>query len=998
MSTKSARSWLILGAVAIAIVGAYTAFGFVGVPRLMRSQLQSFLTEHYGRQAAIGEIRFNPYTFALEVREFSLPEADGQPLLGFGRLFVDLGFATLWRRAPSFSAIEIERPLVRLLLRPDGSLNIVDLSKPFQSASPQPAQQSQPLRLFIDRLRVESGQVDFEDRTRPSPFHVGLRPINFELRDFSTTGQTGNAYTLSGASLAGERFTWAGNFGLDPLASHGRFEVTNLQAHTVWAYLRDSVGFELSNGLIGFTGDYELDASRALELKLNVHRVDVADLAVRPKGQDTHYIDHAGLHIEETRLDLARQRVDVGSVRLTGATVRAWREATGAVNLMTLASNAAPASGVAPSSGAAGGQISAAAPATRAPAQRWIIAAPSIAIQALRLEVEDRLVTPTAAFTLAPIDLNIVGFSSEPGAALQVDAKLGIGETGQLAAHAKATPDTGAVSAHLDLSGFDLASLQPYINTYTQVTLKQGVLNSALDIERAANGALSVRGGTEVTKLHTVDNALRQDVVNWDQVRLGGIEYQSQPARLRIGTVTARAPYARMIIAPDRTLNIVRLLSPAPGSVPAAVQTVQTSGGDTRAPGGNPGAMAISIGTVKITNASADFADFWIQPNYAVSVQGMDGTIVGLSSDPKSRAKVSLEGKVDRYAPARIGGEMNILSAALFTDMKVSFKGVELTSVTPYSGRFAGYKIEKGKLSIDVAYRVENRQLKAEQHFVIDQLQLGERVESPDAVHLPLRIAIALLKDRNGVIDVELPMTGSLDDPQFRLGPLIWKAITGLLTKAATAPFALLGSLFGGGEQMNQVDFEAGKVTLDPAAHERMTSVVKAMKERPEVQIEVPTSYSPELDRPAITQQKLDEKLLLLSQQRAAAHKQGKTDDAAGLPTDPAQRFDLMLAQYRIDFGAEAAPPPLAAGILAAKKKKGESPPFEAANAELLTQIAAKQVVGERDLEELALARAHAVQEALLASGEVDPVRVFILGAKETHATDGKVRLELGLR
>ena len=182
-----------------------------------------------------------------------------------------------------------------------------------------------------------------------------------------------------------------------------------------------------------------------------------------------------------------------------------------------------------------------------------------------------------------------------------------------------------------------------------------------------------------------------------------------------------------------------------------------------------------------------------------------------------------------------------------------------MTSVTPYSGRFAGYKIEKGKLSIDVAYLVENRTLTAKQKFVIDQLELGERVESDDAVRLPLKLAVALLKDRNGVIDIDLPMTGSLDDPQFRMGPLIWKAFVGLLTKVATAPFALLGSLFGGGEEMNLIEFDAG--TLGAGCRPRRKDSrpsSKALTERPALQLEVPTTYSPDLDRAAIAQRRLE--------------------------------------------------------------------------------------------------------------------------------------------
>ena len=187
---------------------------------------------------------------------------------------------------------------------------------------------------------------------------------------------------------------------------------------------------------------------------------------------------------------------------------------------------------------------------------------------------------------------------------------------------------------------------------------------------------------------------------------------------------------------------------------------------------------------------------------------------------------------------------MNLLSAALYTDINLKFAGVDMTSVTPYSGRFAGYKIEKGKLSIDVTYHVENRALDAKQKFVIDQLQLGEKVESPDAVSLPLKLAVALLKDKNGVIDIDLPMTGSLDDPKFRLGPLIWKAVLGLLTKIATAPFALIGSLFGGGPEINFVEFDPGATALDPAGQEKMAAVHKALVERPALQVDVPMAFS----------------------------------------------------------------------------------------------------------------------------------------------------------
>ena len=212
---------------------------------------------------------------------------------------------------------------------------------------------------------------------------------------------------------------------------------------------------------------------------------------------------------------------------------------------------------------------------------------------------------------------------------------------------------------------------------------------------------------------------------------------------------------------------------------------------------------------MRITDGSTNFADFSVQPNFAAGILALNGTVTGLSSDPNSRAEVKLAGNVDRFAPVDISGRVNLLSAAVFTDITMNFRNMELTAFNPYSGKYAGYNISKGKLTTELRYKIENRKLDAQHHIVLDQLEFGAATESKDAVPLPVRLAASLLKDRNGVIDLNLPVTGSLDDPQFRVGPIIWQAFVGLLTKIVTAPFALLGSLFGSGEELAYVDFSA---------------------------------------------------------------------------------------------------------------------------------------------------------------------------------------------
>ena len=538
----------------------------------------------------------------------------------------------------------------------------------------------------------------------------------------------------------------------------------------------------------------------------------------------------------------------------------------------------------------------------------------------------------------------------------------------------------------MDLGDFNLASLQPYLGTYTQMTLSSGTLNAALDLKRNEASALDIAGDVDVAKLHTIDNALQQEFITWDRLRLTGIEYshgaRAAAHRHRGGQCAVRAAHHRAGPDHQRQQGAERALGQYSGAHPNCGTRAKAT--PRRA---SPPPLRVSIGAVRIVNGAANFADFWIQPNYAVNLQNMNGSILGLSSDPKSRARVEFEGKVDRYAPAKIAGDINLLSAALYSDLKVSFKGVEMTSVTPYSGRFAGYKIEKGKLSIDVAYLVENRTLTAKQRFVIDQLELGERVESEDAVRLPLKLAVALLKDRNGVIDIDLPMTGSLDDPQFRMGPLIWKAFVGLITKAATAPFKLLGSLFGGGEEMNIIEFEAGSAALDPAAQEKIVAITKALTERPGLQLEVPTTYSPEVDRASINARRLEGLLRSLP----------KSDELA--LADPAQRFELLVAQYRADYGARTELPPAALALNATRKGERAPEAIAAANLELEQAIVQKHAVTDTDLEQLGQSRARAIQDSLLGAGTLDATRVFILGANPSAPTENKkVRLELSLK
>jgi hypothetical protein len=386
--------------------------------------------------------------------------------------------------------------------------------------------------------------------------------------------------------------------------------------------------------------------------------------------------------------------------------------------------------------------------------------------------------------------------------------------------------------------------------------------------------------------------------------------------------------------------------------------------------------MPMRIGTVQITDGSADFADFSVQPNFAAGMMALTGTVTGLSSDPNSRATVKLAGNVDRYAPVDITGQVNLLSAAVFTDIALNFRNMELTTFNPYSGKYAGYNISKGKLTTELHYKVDQRKLDAQHHIVLDQLEFGAATDSKEAVPLPVRLAVALLKDRNGVIDLNLPVSGSLDDPQFRVGPIIWQAFVGLLTKIVSAPFAIIGSLFGGGDELSYVDFQAGSAMLAADQQDKIAMLAKALAERPQLKLDIPLQTIAPADDAALARASFDGALAPLL--------------AAGTAATPEQRLAALTQLYQQQVGTMPAYPMPAS---ADTDMTGSDIAF------LEDALKPRFSATQTQKDALARARADAVQAAVLSNTEIMPERVFLTERRsdKSPGSDG-ARMELTLQ
>jgi hypothetical protein len=1009
------RRSLVILAVLAGLVGLYAAAGFLLVPRWVRSELMGLTTRDYGRTLSVGDVSFNPFTWTLEIKDFSFPDADGRPMISFGRLTVAVGISSVPRLAPSLSEIVLDSPHVNAVVRRDGKLNLADLEKPFaQPKSPAPG--SKPFKLFLDRLAVNGGSATYQDESRPEPFRLDLDPIAFELLDFSTTGNTGGNYHLTATIGQGGRLDWTGTIRAQPLSLHGALKLDALSARTVATYLGPILPAEITRGTIALQGSFAIDsapqgATPAVSMTIEVPQAQVSGLGVRPRRAAADYVRLDRCTLGNTRIDLERHSIRVGEITLASADVHGWVDEGGQLNLLQLLGppTGEPMSSPTPAPAATASALASAPNPQRASrASVWHIAAPDIRLVGTHLALEDRRVKPAAELMLAPLSAHITGYDSSPDARIRVSVQSTVNGKGQMDLTADGTLQPQALSAKLRLDRVDLRALQPYFGKYTALTLTSGFLSTTLDIGRRADGQTSVAGRVDLADLRTVDDDLKQDFVKWQGLHIVGLRYVSRPASLQVKYVVAVAPYARVIIGADHTFNVSEALHPRGYHPPKSSTSGNAEAKDHQASapagGGNPSSSSsastsMAIGVVRIANGTADYADFSMQPNFATGIQDLHGTIKGLSSDPSSRAAVDLQGTVDRYAPVDINGVVNLLAASTYTDLKMDFRGLQLTRMTPYSVRFAGYKIASGTLDANLHYKVDHGKLNADHSLVINQLVLGEQVPSPHATKLPLRLAIALLKDRNGVIHLGLPVTGSLNDPQFSLGPLIGKALLAVLRKAVTAPFALLGRLAGGGADINRIEFPPGSATLLPAAQTQVAALAKALAQRPQLQLQVPAVYAANVDKPALARQQLDDELITLARNgvgrqgergKGSRERQQNPAPAAGREVLelPRMHYRLLLAAYRNSFGPKAPLPGTAQKV----------PPYDAAIVELQSALLERIQVSDTDLRDLAERRARAIRSAIVSAGGVDAARVGIAAATSESASAGKVAVKLGLK
>ncbi|UVH49612.1 DUF748 domain-containing protein [Pseudomonas sp. CBSPBW29] len=829
----------------------YSLLGFLILPgialRVANQQLANYATV----PARIERIEFNPFSLELTVWGLNIGEP-GKEQVGFERLYANLQIDSLWTRALHLADVQLDKPKTELLFDKSGQLNLAQLFK-LPASEPTPTDpNAKPFPLRIDNIKLAAGYVHFQDLRPSEPIEFLYDKLDFELKNLSTLPEDNADMTLVAAGPEGGQIDWTGNFSLIPIASEGKLKVTDGKMKVWWPYVRDAVPLVLEDGILNFSTDYKMSLAKETELNLTNVALSVAPFAIKaPDGRPLARLEK--LDVSDTTVDLAKQQVIVGKIRSNKLETWAALEADGQLDWQKLFASqpSKPAPAAEPATAPATADSPKPAPA--APSKPWQVLLKDVQLRNYQVHLADRSAKPAVALEVGPLNLDLQDFDSLNQSPFTLKLDTGVGKQGKLQATGQVNLNPVNAKLKVDTKDIDLRVAQSYISPFIRLELRSGMLGSNLDVNLKSTEPLAfqVTGRAQVDQLHTLDTMKTRDFLKWQRLVLEGVNYQHGDS-LSIDKVNLLQPYARFMINDDRTTNIDDLLIPQPAD--SGTKSAAKPAASKEKP------LGIHIGQIAINDGSANFADFSLTPNFATAIQQLNGQIGTIDSRQAKPASVDIKGKVDRYAPVTIKGSVNPFDPMAALDIATSFKRVELTTLTPYSGKFAGFRIRKGRLNLDLHYVITKGQLKAENKVVVEQLQLGEKVDSADAVDLPIRLAIALLKDSDGKISIELPVTGDLNNPQFSVMPIVWQTLRNLVVRAATAPFKFIGGLISGGgaQDLGNVSFAAGSSELSKDSQSALDSLAKALKERPALRLEIEGTAAASSDGPLLAAQRLE--------------------------------------------------------------------------------------------------------------------------------------------
>lgn len=958
--------------------------GFLVIPAVLRPVLEKKMAEALHRPVAVRSVYFNPFALSFALKGVTIGQRDGSGVMvSFDEFFVNLQAMSVVKRGLIVSSVRLIKPHVSVARNKDLTYSFSDLMAP---AAPQPREEKpkEPFRFSINNIEVKDGSADFVDGPKDTrhtvrdvnlsvPFLSNL-PYDLEnyVEPFFTATVNGTAIGFKGKTLPFE----------ESLETTLDIDIKDINLAHYLAYSPVPLRFKvLSGGLdVQATASFRQykDRKPVVSLKGTVAVKDLrlADMQRKP------LVEFKRFAVSFLPSDLMAKEVHFSDISLQGPKITVDRDRKGKLGIVA-AFAVEKSQGEEAAVAAAGEEVRNEETPTEAAAP------PIIDIDALTIsdgmvlftdwtpvpapEAENENGAEPVRLRIEKISLKGGGLSTRKDKKGTLALSLNINRKGFLRTTGTLGIEPLDLETHVNIGELALSAFQPYVAQKTDMNLSDGrfFLKGTVQV-LAGEGKTPVvlyRGSASVRGLALLDNRNDEGILSWKQLSFDGIDAASLPLKVRIRTIALNEPAVRIAVEDDGVPALKKVLRSAP------VPTVQPQEEQKKEPPpAQPAQQAeagpepdIAIGLVTLTKGRIDLIDDHIRPRYTASIADIETKVTGLTSKKDIMADLFLRASIDGYAPFSMAGKVHPFKENLFVDLKAELKDLELSTFTPYAGAYIGREVEKGKFFLGLQYHIVEKKLDAKNDIFIDQLTLGGSVDSPKATKLPVGLAVSLLKDRNGEIRFDIPVTGEIDNPDFSVLRIVLKVLGNLLVKAATSPFALLGSLMGGGEELGYVEFEYGASDVAEQNRKKLETLANALYQRPALKLEIT----------GLADRQKDAEVLRASRMKGLL--------VAEKIKDRSRRDDKPVRPGSVQITEEEYPVYLKKAYKSGKFAKprnflGIAKDIPDAEMEKLLLDSIK--VTDDDLRELAGLRARTIKEMIVSSGKVEPERIFLLEPK----------------
>ncbi|MGF6551440.1 DUF748 domain-containing protein [Paraburkholderia youngii] len=933
-----------------------------------------------------------------------------------------------------FDDIRIDAPSASVARDKDGVLSVEHMFAPAPgkpaaketadtNAKPKTAaaeKTAPPFDVAIKRFTLNDGTVNVHDEAASRPVEAGLQNLAVTLTDFSTLASAPAHYTLNtnlkdgGGSLAAD-----GTVGLAAKTASAKLDLKSLKLPPLQPYLDTATSAQVLDGALSATTNIDANWSKSpMALMVADTKLDMQKVKLAARGDKTPVISLAQGNVVVKQVDVAARTADVTSVDATGLAVDAQRLKDGTVNLNALAGAHQQATERTAIHAAKKAQA-------EGPAWRYKIG--ELTLKDATAEFTDNMTAQPVKLSFTPVQLKVQQISDDLSRPLPVDLQATLNKKGTLGVKGDVTATPLKLAVKVNANQLDAAAFEPYFGSQLNASLASALLNANgdLSVSQAKSLKANFRGDMALVAVRMIDKATSDPFAGWGSLALTNLkaDYDEHGGTVvDAGRVTFSKFYGRVLLDAQGKLNLKDVVAheggttqsltrsksgshPIPltpeavseavaASAPAAVAaasaaapgkatTTPAATATAATPPQNP--LKMHFGQLVLQQGRVTYTDNFVKPNYTANLVDIQGTIGAFGTETTTPAPVDVAAKLAANGPLTIRGTVNPLIAKPALDLTATAHDIELTNLTPYSAKYAGYPITKGKLNVDLHYQLANDQLNANNHLFIDQLTFGDHIDNDTATKLPVRFAISLLKNSRGEIDVNLPVSGSLSNPEFSIGGLIWHAVLNLLEKAVTAPFSLIAHAFGGnGEDLGYVEFEAGSATLTDADKQKLDTIVKALTDKPSIRMDLIGRVDPKVDEPALRTLYVDQ--MVKRQKIKDAVGNGESVDPSTVTVDQKDYEKYLTKAYKSsDFKKPR-------NFIGMTKTLPDD--------DMKSALAANAPIDDASLRQLAQQRAQSVQQYL--EDKIDSSRVFIVAPK-MNADDIKdkgatTRVDFGLK